>query len=122
MTSLPDDFETSILLSPLTSNTEEHTIQRSPPNGPAISKDYGHISPYRQPVRWAWAVIIIGQLVILGFGWVFFAVVYHYGPIALPDAMATRAAASQRTVTLVVTLVATALSLVSALYVHYVHL
>ena len=69
---------------------------------------------------WGWAIVIVlGQFVILATAWVLFAVLYHYGPIPIPDKMAARVAKSQRIVALIVTLIATALSLISALYVKF---
>lgn len=104
--------------------TDEDESRRLPsPNDPLMSQDrgqIGHISRYRQPISLAWAtIVILGQLIIPSIAWGFFALVYQYGPIPLPDKMASRAATHQSTVTLVITLVGTTLSLVSALYVHY---
>jgi hypothetical protein len=104
--------ESHSISQPLSDYTEANT-QRS-----ALCES--DISQYRQQTPLFWIIIIIlGQLMILAMAWIFFMTVYHYGPIPFPDEMAARAAKSPRTVTLVVTLVSTAISLVLALYVHY---
>lgn len=134
MTSLPHDYKNSRsrlhfprpikTASGLGSSGYSNSLSRLPsPNDPLISQDRGQIddiSQCQQPTSLAWAaIIILGQFFILTIAWGFFALVYHYGPIPLPDKMASRAATHQPTVTLVITLVGTVLSLVSALYVHY---
>lgn len=108
------------LVSNATGHSENNT-QRSPSlNDPATSQDLdqpGYISPCQQSTPWTWAItIILGQLTILAIAWSFFGVVYHYGPIPLPDKMATRVTTHQRSANLIITLLATTLSLTSALY------
>lgn len=97
----------------------EHLLPRPPQI--SLSSNVGRISPCRQSIPWTWTIVIIlRQLVVLAIAWVFFVLVYHYGPVPLPDKLATRTAIHPRSVTLVVTLVATALSLISGLYVPFV--
>lgn len=119
----PEHVSGSYSNSPSPEQTELRDEVPGPsPNAAVIDEEIGGIPPCRQSPPLVWAVTIIGeQLIILAFAWAFFAAVYYNGPIALPDEKATnlKAAKAQRTVTLIVTLVATALSLASALYVHY---
>jgi hypothetical protein len=112
-------YSNSLLLSDTTAQDD----QRSPsplPNHFTIKQADRKIPPYRQSVPRPWAVaIILGQLVILAIAYSFFVAVYYFGPVSLPDSMAAKATKFPRIVTLIATLVATALSLVSALYVHF---
>lgn len=68
----------------------------------------GRNTPCQQSMPWVWATILIRLSIAQ---WKFFTAVYHNEPIFLPDELTT--------VTLVIILVATALSLTSALYIPY---
>jgi len=107
----------NFLLSDAADQNESNILRSVSPNDRATSDEVDYTS-CQKSTHWV-TVIILGQLIILATAFGFFVAVHHYGPIALPDKMATRALKSPRTVTLVVTLMATALSLASALYVCY---
>ena len=59
-------------------------------------------------------LVIAGQLVILGLAWGFAIVCLVNGPIALPDNWAELASTSPRALTLILALIGTAFSLLSA--------
>lgn len=64
-------------------------------------------------------LIFLGQSIILAAAWAFFIVLAFMGPLALPASLASTARNNPHILTLVVTLIATAISTISSLYVAF---